>query len=346
MKINLNLHCLATVLALAGACEQAGTDNVADWVTGLAVMNGDELNGTYFNGTYFNGTYFNGTYFNGIYLGGVYVNGVHFDGTSLIGSRSSDGATVQGVDFVGSKMKAVLSDATQIDLKINAVTHDAALNLDWYNVVLSLDGGATWGPLCAGGVSALVLAGRWSSGGNVIDDPNMFTFGCDNAALAKCRKWGYNPAASRQECDGQGHCKLQSLQAWHEACTRMVRADYCGNGLSHTRNGTPIDIYDNLGIQTRSGDLQMLEADWSADGAHCIRHTRYTLAGSPLIGESSDLQYVATVCPSRLAANDVSCGGDPNATGAMDLTDYPSAQGYNVSPFVRHLLRNDSNTGQ
>jgi hypothetical protein len=30
---------------------------------------------------------------------------------------------------------------------------------------------------------------------------------------------------------------------------RLVRADYCGDGIGHTRNGTPIDLFDRIGIQ-------------------------------------------------------------------------------------------------
>jgi ADYC domain len=29
----------------------------------------------------------------------------------------------------------------------------------------------------------------------------------------------------------------------------LVRADYCGDGIGHTRNGTPIDLFDRIGIQ-------------------------------------------------------------------------------------------------
>jgi len=38
----------------------------------------------------------------------------------------------------------------------------------------------------------------------------------------------------------------QSLWAYHQACTRMMRADYCGDGRPHTREGTPIYIDDRL----------------------------------------------------------------------------------------------------
>ena len=37
-----------------------------------------------------------------------------------------------------------------------------------------------------------------------------------------------------------------SLASYHQACTRMARADYCGDGTSHTQDGTWIEYYDKL----------------------------------------------------------------------------------------------------
>ena len=58
----------------------------------------------------------------------------------------------------------------------------------------------------------------------------------------------------------------------------MVRADYAGDGIGHTRDGTLIDLSDRLGIQ-RPGDdppgrALAFEAAWGPDGAVCVRHTR------------------------------------------------------------------------
>jgi hypothetical protein len=56
---------------------------------------------------------------------------------------------------------------------------------------------------------------------------------------------------------------------------RLVRADYCGDGIGHTRDGTPIDIFDAIGIQHDEPAPGMtFEAAWRADGAVCVRHTR------------------------------------------------------------------------
>lgn len=139
-----------------------------------------------------------------------------------------------------------------------------------YAVVLELPSGDQ--PLCgldANGdpVPAIPLAGRWDyrravpGGGAHIDDPSQFTFACMGAALAKCVELGYWPWTSADAADH------------HEACTRMIRADYCGDGTPHTVNGMYIDLYDNEGIQVDTENWPF-EAEWKADGARCVAHQR------------------------------------------------------------------------
>lgn len=102
---------------------------------------------------------------------------------------------------------------------------------------------STLGTIDAEGVAkALPLVGRWDETGAHIDDGTI-TFACTNGALAKCARWGYKPWKT---------FKGKPLRDYHQACTRMVRADYCGNGVGHTQNGTPIDVYDRLGLQQRT----------------------------------------------------------------------------------------------
>ena len=61
-----------------------------------------------------------------------------------------------------------------------------------------------------------------------------------------------------------------SLRDHHVACTRALRADYCGDGEVFTVNGTLIDIYDNVGIQLQTMPGWNLEAEWTAAGARCM----------------------------------------------------------------------------
>jgi len=59
----------------------------------------------------------------------------------------------------------------------------------------------------------------------------------------------------------------------------MVPADYQGNAVPHTRNGTGIDIWDTAGVQ-RPESLDdtafAFEAGWNAAGAVCVSKTRWS----------------------------------------------------------------------
>ena len=113
---------------------------------------------------------------------------------------------------------------------------------------------------------AFPLAGTWTPSGRHEDQPT-FILTCTAGAIGKCVRFGYKPWKTTPEG--------VSLWVYHEACTRMVRADYCGDGRSWTKDGTPIDLYDRLAIQTEDhSDGMEFEAAWGVDGAHCVRHTR------------------------------------------------------------------------
>jgi len=73
----------------------------------------------------------------------------------------------------------------------------------------------------------------------------------------------------------------------------MIRADYCGDGTSHTRDGTAINILDRLRIQkAASAPTMSMEALWSPDGAVCIVHARVP---------GTDIAALERACPTRLA---------------------------------------------
>jgi len=314
------------------------TEIVNSDVTNRRSLNGEATNRRSLNSGSVNSVEYQGILFAGVTLGGDSVDNVTVVDGKLTGKRRSDNAQLVGGALKNSRLKGRYTDSSVVDIRIDDVVHDNVYDVDWNYASVSFDGGTTWQPYCKDGEPVLPIMSRWSATNSRINDPSVFTFACDMAGLAKCVKWGYNPQRSKQECDGAGNCKQQPLDNWHEACTRLVVADYCGDGVPHTRNGTPIDIYDNLDIQTRSGTLRGVEADWSANGARCIRQTRWVNA----TGLGNDMDYVIAHCPERLAINNpVSCGGDPYK-GNADVTNFPSSAGYSVDTSVRNLLRNDS----
>jgi hypothetical protein len=94
-----------------------------------------------------------------------------------------------------------------------------------------------------------------------------FLITCTGGAEGKCVRFGYKPWKTSR--DGA------TLAPYYQACVRLVRADYCGDGIGHTRNGTPIDLFDTIGAQSDEVAPGMIfEAAWGPDGAVCVRHTR------------------------------------------------------------------------
>jgi ADYC domain len=90
---------------------------------------------------------------------------------------------------------------------------------------------------------------------------------CTGGAEGKCVRFGYKPWRTTR--DGV------ALAPFYQACVRLVRADYGGDGEGHTRNGTPIDLFDHIGIQAdQAAPAMTLEAAFDPNGAVCVTHTR------------------------------------------------------------------------
>jgi ADYC domain len=83
--------------------------------------------------------------------------------------------------------------------------------------------------------------------------PGRLLITCTGDAEGKCVRFGYKPWG--HAADGT------PLAPYYQACVRLVRADYCGDGVGHTRNGMPIDIFDRIGVQRdEPGPHMSLEA--------------------------------------------------------------------------------------
>jgi hypothetical protein len=147
-----------------------------------------------------------------------------------------------------------------------------------------------WRDLCEPGPDGLrlgfPLAGAWTATGEHVPAPGTFGITCTAGAIGKCVRFGYRPWQTGP--DGR------SLWHHHQACVRLVRADYCGDGRSFTRNGTLIDLYDRLGIQEDEPAPGMrFEAAWSADGAACVAR--------PRLPDLTTAAELVRRCPGRLA---------------------------------------------
>lgn len=259
-------------------------------------INGIQHNGIRQNGITLNGVQFNGAKLNGVALNGIEINGARFNGTQINGIKQnggaiaanelvgtlSDGRALAGSDLVGASLVGVLDNGEMITLTVDAFERVDAIA--YYR--LAFQGQS----LCAEGGSGMFVPGSWDATGarhdtqTFGDAPVALSFSCKTGALAKCVMMGYAPWTVGSDV--------------HQACTRMIRADYCGAGVSYTKDGTMIDVFDRLGVQSPSGGEGFaFEAAWGTKGAVCVSRPRYE--GRTVQGET-----VLPSCWSSLPACD------------------------------------------
>ena len=113
---------------------------------------------------------------------------------------------------------------------------------------------------------AFPILGYWDASGKYIRDPDTFSFACTRRSVANCLRRGY--------LDDSANPDTPSI---FEACIRMSRADYCGDGASHTKHGTFVMEWDNRNIAPKPSLIEPLtfEAAWNKDGMVCSARTRW-----------------------------------------------------------------------
>ncbi len=275
------------VLVIALVIAAAGTAH-ADWYTGSnfswygrifgprVPLAGRDLNGIAMNGLVLDGRSVSHVSLRGGALNGVALTELELEATSLRGRAGR--RRVSGAALAGAELDAPLVGGGAVRLRIDDIARRGRQDLR-YLVSYRTTGG--WAPLCgtdASGapVGALPLAGRWDERGAHVDDADAFTFACSGFVLAHCVDAGYAPWREGMVCARRGRCQRITLAAHHQACTRMMRADYCGDGTSHTVDHTPVNAYDALGVRVDS-EAWAFEAEWDEDGARCLVNER--LAG-------------------------------------------------------------------
>jgi len=275
---------LLTTLAVASGCgSTAPLDTPAPTATAtqtqaLAVENGGNLNGGNLNGGNLNGGNLNGTDLSqflvsvstaGAQIEGLPVTQLRVEGTRLVGNIGSWERS--GYDFENASFIGNLGDGTSIPLRVQAIQPGPEGNADLLEYWVEFRGSDDqWHPACSdhtgAAVWAIPLAGLWDytmgtpTGGTHVDDPDSFTFACMGGAIAKCTLFGYRPWTQLSGTP---------LAPYHQACTRLLRADFCGDGTPHTQDGNRVNLYDPLGVQ-QDTELWFFEARWDESGARCV----------------------------------------------------------------------------
>ena len=216
---------------------------------------------------------------------------IEVEGTAFV-VRLPDGRRLGQEELVGVVLDVSDERGRLLTVRIDGFAHDP--RDPGHEIVLyrlkALDEGGEWRELCepdpAGERWAFPLAGTWTESGGHLPHPEAFNVTCTSGAIGKCVRAGYKPWT--MAADGT------SLWDHHQACVRMFRADYCGDGVATTRDGTLIDLYDGLGVQAEEGGRGLrFEAGWGKDGAVCVAR--------PRIPENVTLEGLERRCPARLA---------------------------------------------
>lgn len=232
-------------------------------------------------------------------------------------TRTSSGNTTTTVQGTGFTLDFHISAPVNGTLRLSSTVDGASFGK--YDAHFLADAsGSTWAPYCyhewsdGTGTSQTIaeplipVAGaKWLKSGSRIDDSSAITFGCLNDAIGGCVDWGYAPWDSGTVWSGwPPQAQLVSLKDTHQACTRMKRADFCGNGSGNTSEfssptaATNIQVWDkynihSMGPQTRS----TMEAYWDPNGATCVNPTRLRAHSQYYLDVMND--QLTNVCPGK-----------------------------------------------
>lgn len=290
-RVTWTLALSAAVLSGCFAVEDETLDDTAQIEDEIVAPNGISLNGVSLNGRSLNGVSLNGGTLNGRSL-----NGASLNGTLLQATR--DGVPVSGANLAGSLWNGTMSDGSAAQLRIDSAAPLAAPSADVWAYAVSLKSGTTWIPLCGtAATKAVPVVGTFNNGVNVVGggsytyDATKLTLACRGAAIAKCVELGYKPWKT-----GTGGVNLRNHMV---ACTRMLRADYCGDGRSFTVDGTQVNLYDAVGVQADTNSWRV-DAEWTVNGARCVKQSS----------------------PPRLATTAPSCYTSKVTTACGALTDF------------------------
>jgi hypothetical protein len=219
---------------------------------------------------------------------------VRIEKGELVGEVQGRKGVVRGAAFAGVELRGYLDTGARLELALpfrikSAVLEDTAKyepptlppearGGTWLYALEYLDPAKGWKPACTkdadGRAVAIPVAALWTQNGKRSESTKRFTLACTSAVIAKCYRWGYRPWFEADRVDPN------LFRRAHWTCTRMARADYCGDGIPHTVNQTPIYEWDNLVPQIAPPLEQVpttmsFESGWSNCGAVCLSHFRW-----------------------------------------------------------------------
>jgi ADYC domain len=175
---------------------------------------------------------------------------------SLAGGTLTAEGFASSVSLRGVALAATAVDGGRFTVEVVRVDQNEGVE----RVEITIDGLAA----CSAGEHGVFVEGAWDERGAHSNPSGTFTYSCMDGVIAKCVDWGYAP--------------WRVGAARHAACTRLARADYCGDGNPWTLDGTSIGLSDTLGVRAFTpGSALSFEAAWGPGGAVCVNETRYAV---------------------------------------------------------------------
>lgn len=243
---------------------------------------GEFLNGSVSDPLAIDGYHLNASRFPKLVSGPTKVTRVEAESGHLV---AYDGQTVvfSGADARFQGMELSLDGSSSLLRIVDVSTKTPASP---YTLEIVTNGVAT--PYCKDNGTAFASRGRWTTKG-AHESTDTLNFTCFDGVIWKCFTWGYDP----------GNAPVAAADPrddpWrvHQACTRMARADRCGDGAPKTFEETAILIRDRVaGGQPHVSDpsvpplrfptadppppnVYWFEAAWTEDGAICLSRERW-----------------------------------------------------------------------
>lgn len=294
---------LLSLVVLCGACVPDAAPSVGQTEQDMISLNGISLNGVSLNGISLNGTSLNG----------LSITSVNVNGTSATNKPVVAGSTTAPpwttAALVGSTWNATTSAGGTIKLRIDAATAGTAPNAEAWFYAVSYQTSTGWSPACGldankAPIQAVAVAGVWGPVGSdqtaYQASTTQFTLACRTKTIAKCFEMGYKP--------------YKALGGQLQACVRLLRADYCGNGTAYTLDGTTLNLYDNVGVQTDTQSW-LPEAEWNASGATCINSAN-----------DARWQLTQSTLPSCMASKKSASCGKSFSVGTLLIDELPAGE--------------------
>jgi hypothetical protein len=291
-----------TVIRIAALCLAACAADLAHDIDEqpVAMQQDAALHGTLLLGTQLQGMTMKGFRFASATRNGTALVNLRIDKGELVAEQNQ--VTLRGTALVNAHLFADFENrdvnppqSAVAEYRITGIVAEDAIydpthtgNTFLYTLEQNVDNTGSWQLACPvdlnGRRAAIPLDDIWDKNGTRNSSAPLFTLGCTTGAIARCYRLGYRPWLT-----GLGNLKIT-----HWTCTRIIRADYCGDGVSHTINGTQVNLWDNLTPPIQAHGMtpagMTFEAAWGQNGAICFSHARWSLGGS----------VVAAACPNRL----------------------------------------------